>query len=87
MTLQPLIQSLSETFDALDRDPPFQDAIEVRAALELYQGRLKRAAADEDWLATRRNLVAIAATCYRACRDLEIVSEADAVAKDEAHHA
>jgi hypothetical protein len=86
-TLCPVIQSVGEKLVELDRDrPPFWIPDDVRAELDTYFGRLKRAAADDDWLATRRNLVAIAAVCYRGCRDLEIIREADAVAKDDGTH-
>lgn len=87
MTQDPILRALLEHRDELDRRQcPFAYLSEVRASIHGELGRLRvemdKPAAERSWLTVRERLVAIAALCYRGCRDLALETRADAIVKD-----
>lgn len=72
--------------DEIDRrEPPLGNPLEALAALSVVFARLRRAIAEQDALDMRRQYIAHMAVCWRALRDQDLATEADAVRQDDAH--
>lgn len=84
MTQDPFLRSVVERRNELDRMIPARQSPDwVARDIELAAASLKAlTTAEADWIAFRAKLVHIAAVAYRAARDLQIESVADAAGRD-----
>jgi type II secretory pathway component PulF len=81
-----LLLEVSRRAHELDRlVVPFTDARSARDELQRRLGRVSKAINEDDHLDLHRQLVTLLAHGCRLARDLGVLTETDAVAKDDEH--
>jgi hypothetical protein len=87
VTSDPLLDAIAAKRDELDRHfQPLESTSDVRGAIHRELAKLgdhlARPAKERSWVTIRAQLVAVAATCCRGCRDLGLETVSAAAEKD-----